>query len=96
MLLEALYEQNIILEYPVDELNNDLRLGKLINKIEQISVELLTKINEIKAQQLKQQPKSLNKVNKKPIIKSQKLISDKQNIQFIKEKEKTFELKSRT
>lgn len=34
MLLETLYEQNMILEYPVDELNNDLRLGKLVNKIE--------------------------------------------------------------
>lgn len=34
MLLETLSEQNMILEYPVDELNNDLRLGKLVNKIE--------------------------------------------------------------
>ncbi len=34
MLLETLYEQNMILEYPVDELNNDLRLGKLVNRIE--------------------------------------------------------------
>jgi hypothetical protein len=37
-MLDALKEQKLILEYPINDLNNDLRLGKLISKIEAISI----------------------------------------------------------
>lgn len=43
-MLDALKEQKLILEYPISDLNNDLRLGKLIDKIEAISIQLLNKV----------------------------------------------------